>query len=309
MFNLVKNDYMSEFSSYYLYQRYEKRGEQDWIPCYPNTFSMSGDTENPMPFVMKTEDDPACGYSPTPSEEYRWKVIDGYVCDDCGDTKIIIQTDDGTIYINGTGAVTNTEVSAYTSAATSVVITNKATSIAQGAFRDFANMEFCRIPNTVTSIGESAFYRCTALQECQIPNGVTTLARSIFSSCVSLAYMDIPSTVTSIGDRCFASCLNFRYVSWPREVTVVPEACFLNADGMTDIELPSTITEIEDRVFEGCNSLYSVTVLATTPPTLGTDVFNATNENLKIYVPTESVNAYKTATNWSTYANKIYPIN
>jgi hypothetical protein len=28
----------------------------------------------------------------------------------------------------------------------------------------------------------------------------------------------------------------------------------------------------------------------------------------KIYVPAESVNAYKTANRWSTYAAEIYPI-
>jgi hypothetical protein len=76
---------MGQYSSYYLYQKYEKRGEQDWIPCYPNTFSMSGDSENPMPFVVKTENDPQCGYSPKGSDDYnyeKWEVVDGYICDD-----------------------------------------------------------------------------------------------------------------------------------------------------------------------------------------------------------------------------------
>lgn len=76
---------MGQYSSYYLYQKYEKRGEQDWIPCYPNTFSMSGDTEHPMPFVEKSSADTACGYVPCETEE-RWTEIpitEDYECGEC----------------------------------------------------------------------------------------------------------------------------------------------------------------------------------------------------------------------------------
>jgi hypothetical protein len=47
-----------------------------------------------------------------------------------------------------------------------------------------------------------------------------------------------------------------------------------------------------------------VTVNAITPPTLGSNAFDSTN-NCPIYVPAESVNTYKSATNWSTYADRI----
>ena len=50
---------------------------------------------------------------------------------------------------------------------------------------------------------------------------------------------------------------------------------------------------------------------ASTPPTLGgaiisKDWIKATIG--EIYVPDDSVEAYKTATNWSAYANKILPL-
>jgi hypothetical protein len=38
---------------------------------------------------------------------------------------------------------------------------------------------------------------------------------------------------------------------------------------------------------------------------LGSNVFSNAPENCKIYVPMESVDAYKGATNWSSYANYI----
>lgn len=45
-----------------------------------------------------------------------------------------------------------------------------------------------------------------------------------------------------------------------------------------------------------------------TPPSLGTEVFGRCSSNLKIYVPDDSVEAYKGATNWSNYADRIHPL-
>ena len=74
---------MSEYTSYYLYQRYEKRGDQGWIPTYPNTLSIDGD--GTMPLVVKEEDDPQCGYVPIIIPQYEWRLVSGYICDECDD--------------------------------------------------------------------------------------------------------------------------------------------------------------------------------------------------------------------------------
>ena len=46
--------------------------------------------------------------------------------------------------------------------------------------------------------------------------------------------------------------------------------------------------------------------MTATPPTLGANAFN--NTTCKIYVPDASVSAYKAATNWSTYASRIFSL-
>ena len=74
----------NQYTSYYLYQKYEKRGSQDWLPCYPNIFSVDG--EGTMPLVIKTENDPECGYTPPAEPIYRWynmPITTDYVCDTC----------------------------------------------------------------------------------------------------------------------------------------------------------------------------------------------------------------------------------
>lgn len=77
---------------------------------------------------------------------------------------------------------------------------------------------------------------------------------------------------------------------------------------MKNIILPSTIEKIDKETLYYTYNMISVTILATTPPTLAnTTVFNNTN-NCPIYVPAESLEAYRQATNWSALADRIQPI-
>ena len=137
----------------------------------------------------------------------------------------------------------------------------------------------------ITSIGEYAFQKCTSLTSVTIPSGVTSIGEQAFRYCSSLTSVTIPNSVTSIGESAFDSCTNLK-----------------------SIEIPSSVTSIEQYAFFRCSSLASVTVQATTPPILESGVFGNTSSNLVIYVPAESVDAYKAATKWSTYADKIQAI-
>lgn len=74
----------TQYTSYYLYQKYEKRGDQEAIPVYPNVYSV--DADGTMPKVIKIENDIACGYVPTGTTQYRWLEVpsgESYVCDEC----------------------------------------------------------------------------------------------------------------------------------------------------------------------------------------------------------------------------------
>ncbi|MBO7732163.1 MAG: leucine-rich repeat domain-containing protein [Methanobrevibacter sp.] len=297
---------MGRYTSYYIYQKFEKRGEQDWIPAYPNTWSIDG--EGTMPLSAKTENDPACGYVPPVEPIYRWNVVPGYLCYECNPTKAIINTSTSTYYISGTGEITASEVSAYTAAATDIVISQGCTNIGNNAFANFSGLEFVRIPDNVTSVGDSAFVGCSAMTECQIPYGCQSIGASAFTNCISLSYADIPDTVTSIGNRAFSNCLNLAYASITSALTSIPEFCFFNCDGLSYIELPSSIVSIGNSAFYNCSGLYTLTCNATTPPTLGSYALDGVNSNFKIYVPSGSLNTYKGASGWSNYSNKIYPI-
>ena len=188
----------------------------------------------------------------------------------------------------------------------SVEIGDCVTSIGGGAFEGCTSLTNVTIPNSVTSIGNQAFYGCTSLTNVTIPNSVTSIGGDAFAYCYGLTNVTIPDSVTSIGGSAFAYCYGLSSVTIPDSVTSIGGYAFQNCTGLTSATIGSGITSIGNRAFDGCTSLTSVTVNAITPPTLGIYVFNNTDN--PIYVPAASVNAYKAAKNWSTYASRIQAI-
>ena len=79
---------MSKYTKYKLYQKYETRGSQEAIPCYPNVFSIDGD--GTMPLVIVEENSRDCGYTGETQPIYRWYTLPidtYYYCDACQDAQ------------------------------------------------------------------------------------------------------------------------------------------------------------------------------------------------------------------------------
>lgn len=112
--------------------------------------------------------------------------------------------------------------------------------------------------------------------------------------------------VTSIGMAAFQYCSSLTYIAIPKSVTNIEFAAFSNCRSLTSITIPNSVTSIGQYAFYNCGSLASITCEATTPPTLGSS--NNLSNVTVVYVPVESVDLYKTATNWAYYADKIKPI-
>lgn len=128
-----------------------------------------------------------------------------------------------------------------------------------------------------------------------------------FSQISTLVKVSIPNSVTTIGDYAFTGCSGLTSITIPSSVTTIYVA-FNGCSSLTSITIPNSVTSIGNEAFSNCSSLTNVTIQATTPPTLGVDVFSNNASGRKIYVPSASVNTYKAATNWSTYASDIEAI-
>ena len=173
-----------------------------------------------------------------------------------------------------------------------------------------------------TSIGEFAFYDCSSLASITIPDSVTSIEAYAFCRCSSITSISIPDSVTSIGERAFANCSslpiedNMRYAD-----TYLVEAvdkslstytikagtkwiglgAFGYCSSLTSITIPNSVTSIGEEAFSGCSALTQITCLAQTPPTCGTDCFRSVSRTIPLYVPAESVEAYKAAAVWQEF--------
>ena len=161
------------------------------------------------------------------------------------------------------------------------------------------------IPDSVTTIGDWAFWYCTSLTSVNIPDSVTTIGTHAFDCCTSMTSVTIGDSVTTIGDAAFQECTSLTSVNIPESVTTIGDGAFAGCYILTSVNIPDSVTTIGEKAFAWCDSLTSVYCKATTPPAMGYDVFFSNGWGRKIYVPAESVDAYKSATNWSEYASAI----
>ena len=94
----------------------------------------------------------------------------------------------------------------------------------------------------------------------------------------------------------------------PNTVTSIGSYAFYDCSGLTSVTIPDNVTSIGDSAFYRCSGLTTLTVKATTPPSFGSGILNGCPALTTIYVPAESVDAYKAADGWKDYASKIKAI-
>lgn len=209
---------------------------------------------------------------------------------------------------------------------TSVTIPNSVTSIGDLAFKECSGLTSITIPNNAITFGNSVFSKCSSLTSITIPPNVMSIGTSMFNNCLLLSTVDL-GNITVIPDKAFSQT-NIQNIDLSN-VTSVGYGAFRNGK-LVNVDLSSVVTignlGLGNNVYvksliigENCTTIgnqalsrlgvgsggCTMTVMAVIPPTLGTDNFS---NAVTIYVPAESVEAYKAAANWSAYADKIYAI-
>lgn len=116
--------------------------------------------------------------------------------------------------------------------------------------------------------------------------------------------ISIPPTMTSYGTYGCQMTQIIR-VSVPEGVGSVGNRAFRSCPWLRKVVMPSTITTMAAQAFDSANRLAVMIVLPTTPPTITSNTLNAFPANCVIYVPDDSVEAYKVAEYWSVYAEQI----
>ena len=140
------------------------------------------------------------------------------------------------------------------------------------------DMENLVIPSSVTDVQSYCFYKTSTIRSVEIPDQVTVIGRGAFAGCVNLKTVKIGPHVTSIGTYAFDVTSNFWY--W-----------------------------FTDWCDVSSNIIDEVTCFATLPPVLENKYcFTAgTYRHAVLYVPAESVEAYRADANWGRF-DTIRPI-
>ena len=187
----------------------------------------------------------------------------------------------------------------------SVTIPESVEKICEKAFDGCKNLRNITLPKNLKTIEADAFAFCENLQSITIPENVTSIGNGAFECCFNLASIIIPQSVTSIGTKTFKYCSNLSSITIPESVTSIRGYAFSGCEKLASIIIPGSVESIGMRTFDDCSSLASVYCKALDPPALDRFVFSDKATNMKIYVPAESVSAYKTAEYWSDYADCI----
>lgn len=131
-----------------------------------------------------------------------------------------------------------------------------------------------------------------------------------FNECSTLRTIILPSSVTEIGVSAFDSCTSLVSVNIPANVTTIEWLAFYGCSSLTNIEIPGLVTYIGSDSFRNCSSLTDVLVNPVNPPVIepastNRGPFDNNAPGRLIKVPAGSVQAYKTASEWSRYASDI----
>ena len=171
---------------------------------------------------------------------------------------------------------------------TSIIFPDNLTRINDNCFYLMKNLETADLPDTITHIGSQSFRECAKLSLNKLPANLKTMSTNVFYGCTSITEIEIPSGVTSLQSSAgsFEKCTNLTKVDIKAE----------------------NLTNVGSRLFAECTSLAQVIFRATKPPTLNSYSFY--NSGIAkgtgyIYVPDASIDTYKSASVWSTYANQI----
>ena len=165
----------------------------------------------------------------------------------------------------------------------------------ENTFEECSNLTSVDMPS-VRNIGRWAFKNCESLTSVNMLS-VTDISSYAFDGCSSLTSVDMP-LVTNISSYAFSGCSNLTSVDMPL-VTRIGDYAFGGCP-IRKLYLPTTLTSIGNSCFTATRE---ITLAATAPAALGTDVFW---KYAVIRVPVSAVNDYRTAAGWSNYKDLIF---
>lgn len=183
--------------------------------------------------------------------------------------------------------------------------------------------------DNIDTIGEEAFYGCQNLESINIPKAMATIKAECFNDCQKLRWFSNMHAAfvynfatrssglaratfggggTAYGTAsAFNKCLNLRRAAYPSKYTAVGSSDFAGCSSLVEVVFNGNITKIEGAAFQNCYALKKLDFTNNTavPSLASFTALSNVPKDVEILVPVALVDTWKTATNWTTYADNI----
>jgi len=194
-----------------------------------------------------------------------------------------------------------------------IILPESVRTFEEGAFKHCTSLLNYTIPNHVTTVGNYAFSYCDRLKTIVITPSVMSIGNFAFNGCVALTGVTIEESETTLslgynsnlGKGMFYDCPLYsvfigRPLSYDTRDAFGYSPFALNPN-LIKSRLGKKLSSVPNNLFYGCTYLDEVISCAVTPPTANTNCF--TNYDAKLYVPKNSVTAYKNANVWKNFSS------
>ena len=184
----------------------------------------------------------------------------------------------------------------------SVTIPSSVRKIGPSAFSACHSMKTITIPSSVEVIDDWAFCYGEGLTDITIPSTVKKLGKGVFLDCRNLKNVELPTSIDVLENEMFEGCSNLETLVIPDNFKNIGRAAFLTCSKLSSITLGSSVSSIGDKAFTSCRSLKEIVSRIENP-------FDVTNvdfpedvyEQAVLYVPTGTVDLYKTTEGWKRF--------
>lgn len=226
---------------------------------------------------------------------------------------------------------------------TSITLSDNITRIGSNNFTGYSRLTDITLPSSLTSIGDQAFMYCSGLKTVAFGGAIPFIGGRAFKDCTSLGEVycpsleawlgngfetalsnplcygahlyaagtqiediAIPAGFSSVGKYAFTDYTPVSHAEICGDVTEIGRSAFEDCTKLTEIELGAAMKTLGKRAFNGA-PLNAITSRNPIPPAFDTDGTIATfsSYNAVVYVPTGSLEVYRTDKSWRNFANIV----